>query len=1088
MCILCVVQKWSRRVATMLPWLVIPLIGLWALSQLLPPGFRFEVTSPRLACVLVLLVTLFWYEILMPQLSAWRVRRSARLKERKRFEAIEMQKLRKTATRRCRNCLNPYRDQNPGGGKFMCSYCGHISKRPVLDLPGVGLTNSGIIGDLVGKSGKMWNGKVWSENGWICGQDWLENGNWVGGSIAGKVNYWGKKGGGFFSGDDRCMAEKSYSGGVVFACKLLALFFLSIRWIWRKIFRVSTVREDASLDAELNGTLPKKGENGGNFHQSRGEKARRKAEEKRQARLEKELLEEEERKQREEVARLVEERRRQRDEKMEAEKERGKGSAPDREKDCKREAEKKRQERRREKDKGSSKSNSDGEELEKRAGKESEKKRELDKRTEIERLEAQKSTSESIRTQNLETGHGVKVANMNNFSKGGAGGRYLDRVKGSFMSSSKGFNGSTLFGKGGHSAATVVLKTNKYNGSVDHFQGPGNRREGHVNEHVAGRINLSGGDKVSDVGFQRPVVSEPQPWTTPKKSWQQLFTRSSAVPSPSNVNIISRPSHKPQVDGQSSHLPSQTSPTHPLDNPIHFGLSLPFKFSPYPSGSISSGSASSTTEPIFPFVGEPAHEFVPEEPELFEDPCYVPDPVSLLGPVSESLDNFPMDLGSGFVADTGFERPRSLQNASLGAEINRPSPIESPLSRVRVAEERQNTLNQFPCTPKAHDLHSSPTEMSNNLHGLGTWQMWGTPPLGQDGLGLVGGPASWLLPLGQNMSNQEEGMLPSPQKAMVSPFAKENNVLPGICSPQKVHLGSCQNGEAFKTVGPGLNGNDVWLPKNSFLPLSGDGENHFPPLKPRDDISRNEVIYGSPSKLGTSHPFELSPASHWSIGDWAVHGSRESTGNSTPARPQIGGLFSSPDVQSLWIGDTGRISRDRARDIGRIFRDKTGGYPEEKTIHISDDETKVFSVVQTGRLLVDETVRVSIEDETEGIDSDSSVHTDSLDGEWESENQIEESSEEDYDEEEHMVDEDSSQEEESADEIHDSCIALDIVDDDTIKLYARMVFKDVYHFRSVLQEIIIQSRVEILRAKNGKSRVTAICAPVEDTCITNRGC
>ncbi|GLT55758.1 hypothetical protein SLA2020_288510 [Shorea laevis] len=88
MCLLCVIQKWSRRVATMLPWLVIPLIGLWvALSQLLPPAFRFDITSTRLACVFVLLVTLFWYEVLMPQLSARRVTRNARLREKKRSEA-----------------------------------------------------------------------------------------------------------------------------------------------------------------------------------------------------------------------------------------------------------------------------------------------------------------------------------------------------------------------------------------------------------------------------------------------------------------------------------------------------------------------------------------------------------------------------------------------------------------------------------------------------------------------------------------------------------------------------------------------------------------------------------------------------------------------------------------------------------------------------------------------------------------------------------------------------------------------------------------------------------------------------------------
>lgn len=119
----------------MLPWLVISLVGLWALSLLFPPAFQFEITLPRLACVMVLFFTLLWYEVMMPWLLAWQVGRIARLRERKRLVAVEMQKLRKIATRRCRNCLTPYRDQNPGGGMFMCSYCGHISKRPVLDLP-----------------------------------------------------------------------------------------------------------------------------------------------------------------------------------------------------------------------------------------------------------------------------------------------------------------------------------------------------------------------------------------------------------------------------------------------------------------------------------------------------------------------------------------------------------------------------------------------------------------------------------------------------------------------------------------------------------------------------------------------------------------------------------------------------------------------------------------------------------------------------------------------------------------------------------------------------------------------------------------
>lgn len=482
MCILCVIQKWSRRVATMLPWLVIPLIGLWALSQLLPPAFRFEITSPRLACVFVLLVTLFWYEILMPQLSAWRVRRNARLRERKRFEAIEMQKLRKTATRRCRNCLNPYRDQNPGGGRFMCSYCGHISKRPVLDLPvppGLGISNSSIVKELVGKSGKILNGRVWSENGWICGQDWMENGNWTGGSVAGKPSSWRMNESGLFGGDEHSLTEKSYSGILFFSCKLLTSFFLSIRWLWRKIFRVSSSREECSSDAEHRALLAKRGENGASLNESRGEKARRKAEEKRQARLEKELLEEEERKQREEVARLVEERRKLRDEKTEAEKDRSKSSLPSREKDSR----KKHQEKRKEKDKGSSKSNSDVEELEKKAVKESVWKKDSDKRSETDRRE-QKSGSESGKCQSTDNAYGKNVS-VSSYNRVNTGTRYLDRMRGTILSSSKAFG----FGKATNTP--TMVKDNKFHNSVDHVHTTSNRRDSLAPERPTAKANTN---------------------------------------------------------------------------------------------------------------------------------------------------------------------------------------------------------------------------------------------------------------------------------------------------------------------------------------------------------------------------------------------------------------------------------------------------------------------------------------------------------------------------------------------------------------------------------------------------------------------
>ncbi|XWS13067.1 hypothetical protein CRYUN_Cryun36dG0005700 [Craigia yunnanensis] len=893
MCILCVIQKWSRRVASMLPWLVMPLIGLWALSQLLPPDFRFEITSPRLACVFVLLVTLFWYEILMPQLSVWRVRRNARLRERKRFEAIELQKLRKTATRRCRNCLTPYRDQNPGGGRFMCSYCGHISKRPVLDLPvppGLGISNSGIIKDLVGKGGKIFNGKGWSENGWMCGQDWLENGNWVAGSVAGKPSYWQKSGGGDFGGDEDCLAEKSYSGVIIFACQLLTSFFLNIRWLLRKIFRVSSSSDDALSNTDHRGMLTKRGENGTSFHESRGEKARRKAEEKRQARLEKELLEEEERKQREEVARLVEERRRLRDEKLEAEKDRSKLSPPAREKEMKKEAEKKCKERRKEKDKASSKSNSDAEELERRAGKETERKRDIDKKTEIDHWEHQKSGTDNVKGNTLETGHGMKNTYINSFSQGNAGTRYFDRMRGTFLSSSKAFTGSSFFGKSTNTPATIT-KENKTNNSADHVHTSAHRRDFSPSERVAGKLSMNGDDK--NVKINHTVLLEPQLRAAPKNPWQQLFTGSPSIPPVSNANVISRPNSKIQAEALSPPLHAH-SIIQTFDNPINFGLPSPF-ISTYPNGAASSSLGfSPAIEPIFPCPSEGLHEFIPEEPELFEDPCYVPDPVSLLGPVSESLDNFQLDLGAGFGMDMGMERPRALKNIPASSEISKPSPIESPLSRLRYADERHNNSNRFPTTPKAQDLHTYPVDDTNS-NEKGTWQMWNSSPLGgQDGLGLVGGPGSWLLPLEHNRSNKEDFLHPS-QKTMASLFTKEDPILSGTQSPQKVFIGNGQNGGASSPV-TGPSDHDPWLHNAFFPPLSGS-DNHFP-IKPREEMS--EMSYGSPSGSAGIHPFELSPANCWPKKEWAMQGSGEAVGKSSVSRHHVGGLFANPDVQSLW--------------------------------------------------------------------------------------------------------------------------------------------------------------------------------------------
>nr|CAB3490716.1 unnamed protein product [Digitaria exilis] len=614
MCPLCSVQRWSRRVATMLPWLVIPLIGIWATTQLLlPAAYRFEVTSPRLACVSVLLLTLFWYEILLPRLSLWRARRSARLREERRAHALELHKLRKTATRRCRNCSNPYRDQNPGGGKFMCSYCGHVSKRPVLDL------NSA--------------GKV--PTGWPCSQD---------------CGYW---------------LDLRYSSGnnnsfMALSWRLLSSFCsAAVSWFLRKVLRFTSSGDDEGLGPDGN-RLSKRGENGGKAEESRVEKAKRKAEEKRLARLEREMLEEEERKQREEVAKLVEERRRLRDEKAEAE-ERSKSVTPVGEKDARREAERRRQERRKKEDKGSSKSNSDCEDIDRRSSREGDRKRDFDRKSDLDKREGYKP-------------HYFDANNHNNKTVESRT-KYFGRMTGGFLSSSRGFGGGSFFGR---SAQTPVPQVNKVSPNV-----------------------------------------QPHP-TGLKKSWHQLFSRSASVsPCPDVSTSALDMNRKPEPHGaQISNAHTFLSQYPPLESKP--SSSQPMQFPGFPP---LSGAPPNKLLPHFPaghmLFYDDAESTVFEEPEQFEDPCYDPDAIALLGPVSESLDNFPLDLNCGFISS-------GVTKESHG----RPSPIESPLSRSRMVEEKPIK------TP-----HSSTTKgpggsiLPDGSSEQGTWQMWSTP-LVQETLGL----------------------------------------------------------------------------------------------------------------------------------------------------------------------------------------------------------------------------------------------------------------------------------------------------------------------------------------------------------------
>jgi len=196
----------------------------------------------------------------------------------------------------------------------------------------------------------------------------------------------------------------------------------------------------------------------------------------------------------------------------------------------------------------------------------------------------------------------------------------------------------------------------------------------------------------------------------------------------------------------------------------------------------------------------------------------------LLGPVSESLDNFQSDKGSGFAPDMGLEKTRALKNISAAAEVNRPSPIESPMSRIRVSDGRHSNSSRFSSSPKAQDVITSPLNDLNSATDNGTWQMWGSSPLVQDGIGLVSGPVSWLIPPELNKSTRDDVVHPMAQKTMASLFTRDDQTLAGTHSPQKVFLGNSQNsgflgnsqnGGTFHTSAPGSS-DDPWS-SNTFF-------------------------------------------------------------------------------------------------------------------------------------------------------------------------------------------------------------------------------------------------------------------------------
>jgi hypothetical protein len=299
-----------------------------------------------------------------------------------------------------------------------------------------------------------------------------------------------------------------------------------------------------------------------------------------------------------------------------------------------------------------------------------------------------------------------------------------------------------------------------------------------------------------------------------KKSWHQLFSRSTSVSPCPDITASARENIlQPEPNGaQISSAHNFLAQYPPLDSKPRLSQSIQFTGFPPVNGAPANTPPSHFPAGHAPFYAK-AEPTVLEESERFEDPCYDPDAIALLGPVSESLDNFPPDWDNRFILSAVTKEPHV-----------KPSPIESP-AKSRALEEK-------PIKPSHFSISEGPNgsmapEAANQQ---GTWQMWSTP-LVQDSLGLRGPQSQWLLP-NKNQFN---------------------------------HGVSNLNGGPRSALGAGVHNNDLWLQKSPFQQLPLDTESLFlSPDFPENAVQR-DLGFGSPNKVARAHPLgPPGPGHHWS--------------------------------------------------------------------------------------------------------------------------------------------------------------------------------------------------------------------------------
>lgn len=909
----------------------------------------------------------------------------------------------------------------------MCTYCGHVSRRPVLDVPGgvpssgmagsiasagntypltgstVGLVNGG--GIFAARNSKVWNGRglpdrssLGGGKGWMGARPWTTEGGgwgasgfWFGGSWPGSPGYFGTAGswgatgaslGGAMFGAERCAAGESYSGLLLFFLRAFSYVLFCVGWIWKRLWRAEGLGEDGMGGGRQ--SCQRRGDDGGPSPGTRGEKARRKAEEKRQARLEKEQLEAEERKQREEVARLVEERRRQRDERLEAEKESEREAAAEREREIRREreAERRRQEKAKEREKLQAKDKSkdqDPDEMKRKKMKENE------KRSDLERSE-KREDPKAMLVNGIESGKLTKPSKgavLDTNSKGneatmkGAGNaatkwgssKYLGSAKSGFFSHSKNVaaspenatsfwgrslsTGSNPAGKVGKTVVSVVPSppstsnlsagltgksapasgsawkrmpwTNVWGKASSKMPDDSSKMQSGVVDISDNRLDHIGGgakDLVNGTVVSPSTVGVPlQPIAPPSalsNSWDNLFSSPSCFPPmelPVDTGTLQEQRQQTQVESKihQAQLPSSSLPS----SQFFLGTLAPAlipsseSFVQFPL----SCTSSTAVETVLPssICSDVSGSLNMDEFAGMD----VPDPISLLGPVSHSLmTSFPIEIGTS-VSPHIKSNPVSPIHAPFTAPMHMSPGIQSPvLTASQFTNVNKDQLPQIlePWGVPPVSLDGTKDNMSE-----GSWHLWGAPQLPQLTLPNT---SRW-----NELLQQENRLLqPFSQSSLQSSFGPESQLPCSLFSPQQKH-GSSDATHSERLCPVPLSGsNNIWLDPpalDSTMHIWEDPDTHHK-VPPEFVDCITHALMQDPVITADGHSYERSAIEAW----LKLHDTSPKTGEVLPPPPGGSGIGVDKTLRPNHIlrGQIIEYKERLARGLGSQENQKESGW------------------------------------------------------------------------------------------------------------------------------------------------------------------